>query len=381
MLACILALLTFATGCAAGGASAYAAPASPRDASQALAQLLTPPLPGITEASGGLYLNGRLHYFAGINAYNATSDWHVNNGCGPMLDDLGVLFDSVPEHSLIRTWAFEALGHNKFNNTVDFTPIDRVVDAARSHHDFLILTLSEQAGVCDDGHWHDKSWYSGGYLKSYNDSGLGFTLKLNYLQWVKRVVSRYRNDRTVAIYEPVNEPEATGCDVGFSGHGCYGHTYCQPGAASALRGFFDRIGSVIKSIDPRALVSTGVVGSDQCGVAGSGFDKITASKFVDIATFHDYTSAAPALPDVLKSRAAETAALGKALLVEESGLYASASGTGCMTNAQRAHAFAAKSDAARAVGADGYLPWQWWPSQDPGCSLQIAPGDPTLSSF
>ena len=336
------------------------------------------PIPGVAEAHGSLYLNGIRHYFTGVNAYNATSYWVVNNGCGPMVEDLNTLFGSVPPNSLIRTWAFQALGHNKFNNTVDFTPIDRVVAAAKAHHDYLILTLSEQAGVCDDGHWHDKAWYAGGYLKTFDDNHLGFSLKMNYLQWVKRVAARYKGNRTVAVFEPVNEPEATACDSGYYGHDCYGHTHCQSGATAALVNFFDRIGGVIKRNDPGVLVSTGVVGGTQCGVDGTGFDQITADKNVDIATFHDYGSSTPTLPAMLASRLAETNRLGKALLVEESGMYASAAGIGCPTLAQRAADFAAKSQAAKHAGADGYLPWQWWPTPSAGCSLEIAPGDPTL---
>jgi hypothetical protein len=259
--------------------------------------------------------------------------------------------------------------------------MDRVAAAAAAAGDHLILTLSDQAGRCDDGHWHGQAWYDGGYQRAYDDNGRGLAQSMSYLDWVKAVVSRYAADDAVAVFEPVNEPEASDCQAGFSGSGCYGHTTCPAGAAGSLRSFFDKVGSTIKGIDPGALVSAGVAGQSECGVAGAGFDTILASADVDIATYHDYSSPSTTMPAALSSRIATAQQLGKPLLVEESGMSASAAGAGCPTLDQRANDFKAKSSAAKRAGADGYLPWNWWASAGAGCSMTIAPGDPALSAL
>lgn len=341
--------------------------ASAAGSDRGLAALLAVPLPGVAEIGGRLLLNGKPHFFTGINAYNATTYWPVNHGCGSMIDDLDTLFGALPRHSLVRTWAFPALGYNKFTHRTDFTAIDRAVTAAKAHHDFLILTLSDQAGTCDDQRFHGAAWYADGFRTSF-------------LHWVKTVVRRYRTNRTVAVYEPVNEPEASNCLPGLNGGHCFGHSTCPARATHVLREFFDTVGGVIKRLDPRALVSTGTLGGTQCGVAGDGFRRINASPAVDVTTLHDYGYPTIAATGGLLERSAQATALGKLFLVEESGIDASLSGTGCMTLAARAKAFAAKTRAARRVGADGYLPWMFGLAPSASCSPGVAPGDPLLLS-
>ena len=336
---------------------------------------------GVTATGGKLYLNGKPKVLHGVNAYNATTYWNVNFGCGSQISNLDTLFNSIPSGSLVRTWAFQALGFNKFTHKTDFTAIDRAVAAAKAHGDYLIFALSDQSGNCDDGHWHDQAWYNGGYTQTYNDNGRGYSLSMNYLNWVKTVVARYASNPTVAVYEPVNEPEASNCNIGYTGSGCYGHNTCPSGATSSLRSFFDTVGAAIKSLDSRAIVSTGTLGGNQCGVAGTGFSTINASAYVDVATYHDYNAATTALPAALSTRASQTSALGKVFLVEESGISASTVGLGCTTLDTRSSQFIAKINAAKSVGADAYLPWNWAAGASTTCSLTIGPGDPLFNAF
>jgi len=337
---------------------------------------------GVSVSGGRLLLNGKPTVFNGINAYNATTYWNVNWGCGTQVSNLDTVFNSVPTGSLVRTWAFQALGfNNKTTHAIDFTAIDRAVNAAKAHGDYLILALSDQAGNCDDGHWHDQAWYAGGYTSTYNDDGRGLAQSMSYLDWVKAVVSRYAGNPTVAVYEPVNEPEASNCNAGYHGSGCFGHNTCPSGATTTLRSFFDKIGSVIKTSAPRALVSTGTLGSNQCGIAGTGFSTVNASPYVDVATYHDYGSPTIALPSSLATRAAEANSLGKAFLVEESGINGSTTGVGCATLDSRSAQFLAKMSAAQSAGSDGYLPWGWSAAASTSCGYGIAPGDPLLASL
>lgn len=366
---------TIATLTVAGAASADA---STKRAAKTTATTAT----GVTASGGRLLLNGKPTVMNGVNAFNATTYWNVNWGCGTQISNLDTLFNSIPSRSLVRTWAFQALGYNnKTTHAIDFTAIDRVVNAAKAHGDYLIFTLSDQAGNCDDGHWHDEAWYDGGYTSTYNDDGRGLSLSMSYLSWIKAVVNRYASNPTVAVYEPVNEPESSNCNAGYHGSGCYGHNTCPSGATSSLRSFFDKVGGVIKGLDPRALVSTGTLGSNQCGVAGTGFSTINASSNVDIATFHDYGSPTVALPSGVSSRASQANALGKVFLVEESGINGSTTGLGCPNLSDRASEFRAKLSAAQSVGSDGYLPWNWSAASSTTCGYGIAPGDPLMSSL
>ena len=346
-----------------------------------LSRLLSLQIPGVVEAGGKLYLDGRLHFFTGVNAYSATTDWTVNYGCGSMFPTLDTLFNALPPGSLVRTWAFQALGYNKFTHKIDFGGIDRLVNAARAHHDYLILALSDQAGTCDDGHFHNAAWYAGGYRQTYNDDGRGYATTMSYLRWVKTVAARYKNDRTVAVFEPVNEPEASKCTAGLTGGSCYGHNTCPSNATAVLRSFFNTIGKTIKTIDPRVLVSTGVIGGSQCGVTGSGYSTLSASRYVDITTMHDYGDPSTAASAALLARLRQARALGKAFLVDEVGIEATTSGVGCMTLPQRAAAFVAKAKAARKAGADGYVPWNFGLAPAGDCSLTIAAGDPALADL
>src|SRR5206468_1778497 len=139
----------------------------------------------------------------------------------------------------------------------DLSPLDRVVNAAAAHNQKLIMVFSGQSGTCDDGHWKDTAWYSGGYKQSYNDDGRGLA-SLPYLDYVKLVVSHFKDNPAIGMWEPVSEPEVTNCAAGYKADGCYGHTTCsETVAAQTLRSFFDSIGSQIKSIDPNHLIESG----------------------------------------------------------------------------------------------------------------------------
>jgi hypothetical protein len=108
---------------------------------------------------------------------------------------------------------------------------------------------------------------------------------------------------------------------------------------------------------------------------------VSASKYVDIATFHDYTPPKPAMPNSLLARIGQAAALGKAFLVDEAGIDATTTGAACATLAGRDAAFTAKAKAARRAGDDGYLPWTFAPTPSATCSYDIAPGDPMLAGL
>lgn len=321
-----------------------------------------------------LYVNGATHGFTGVNAYELATYWPVNAGCGSQVNNLTSFFSALPRGSVVRFWAFEALAVNKYTHRIDFAALDRVVNAAASRGILLILTLSDQAGTCEGQRWHDASWYTGGYRE------LTSPLEpLPYLDWVKMIVSRYRNSPAVGMWEPVNEPEASNCLAGYSGWGCAGHTVCPAGATAALRGFFDRVGGLIHRLDPGSLVSAGLSGGNQCGITGADYLQVARSPGLDVLTFHDYGEAKAAIPAELTLRVAQAAQVGKPLFVEEAGIRASAAGVGCATLAGRAVLAARKMTAALASGLAGWLIWDWVPVAQSGCSYDVGPGDPVLA--
>jgi hypothetical protein len=340
--------------------------------------LRTPaPKPGfVARSARTLTVDGQPTNFVGLNAYFLGTMWTINAGCGPQIDDLDTFFASLPPRTLVRTWAFQSQATHRTTRNLDFRPLDRVVSAAARHDVKLIMTLSDQSGICDDGHWHDAAWYSGGYERAYNDDGRGLA-PLPFLKWIRTIVPRYRTSPAVGMWELVNEPEPGNCSSGRTGSGCWGNTTCPPDAAVVMRQFFDRAGGEVKRLDPDHLLASGVMGGSQCGTAGGGFGLMHASQPVDVATFHDYGHDAEALPPELAVRLTEAVGLGKPLLVEEVGIRAG-SGATCTATAARAGALDAKVVAAADAGAAGHMFWSWSPTAA-ACDYNLAPGDPALA--
>jgi mannan endo-1,4-beta-mannosidase len=376
-----------AAGVALGTALATAPPASassPRNgSSQSLTGLLAPPLPGVASVGTKLLLNGTSHVFAGVNAFELGTWWDVNPGCGSQVDNLDAMFSSLPAHSLVRFWAFQSLAVNKYTHTWDFTALDRVFKAAAAHGDYLIATLSDQAGTCDGDYWHNDAWYKGGYQSLHESDGQGRNIT-SFSGWVNKVVPRYRDNAGLGMWELVNEPESSNCNAGYIGSACFGHNPCPSDAASALRAFFDTMGGRIHSLDSRHLVANGLIGKGQCGSAGSSYKYVSASKGVDVLTYHDYgDDVQPPLPADLTAAAAAGKSLGKPLITEEAGMSAAPSGSsGCTwTLAQRASRVVANITAQVSAGVAGYLAWDWTPAANTGCSLDIGPSDPLLTAL
>ena len=339
--------------------------------------------PNVISRSGStLMLHGHSYRFTGVNAYELGTLWSVNAGCGGQLSDaqLDSFFAGLRPDSVVRFWAFQALGVNKTTHRIDYRGLDRVFRAAERHGQRLIPVLGNQSGSCDDGHWKDVAWYGGAYNQHFNDNGRNLN-PVSYAAWVTGTVNRYKTSTALGMWEPINEAEATNCTTGFKGTDCYSHHVpCTAGAASALRSFFDRVGALIKSADPKHLVASGVGGGGQCGVAATGYSLIHASKYVDVATFHDYDRDTTAVPTAMQTRLTQTAALGKPLISEEVGIKAaSGASSSCVSPAARATLIAHKLNGQLQAGSRGLLAWFYLPAMAPGCRHDIAAGDPSLT--
>jgi chitodextrinase len=339
--------------------------------------------PYISTNGTNLIANGELYQFTGVNAYSLGTYPGSNAGCGGKEENLDAFFSKLRPNSIVRMWAFQgSITTNPTTKQTDWTGLDRVVAAAEKDGVKLDLVLGEQSGTCDDGHWKDKAWYAGDYTKAMNDYGNGLT-PLSYLDYVKLIVSRYKDSTAIALWEPMNEPESSDCK-GEKGSACYGHQVCTDEAESrqALRSFYDTVGVTIKSIDSNHLVSSGVIGGGQCGAQFEDYQYLHESPGIDVATYHDYENDDNPMPgdqyNGLQKRLNQMKLINKPLIVEEVGTKAMDNSINCMNLATRRDKLKAKMDAQFAVGIAGFMPWNVTDGVSTICNYDIGDNDPTI---
>jgi hypothetical protein len=336
----------------------------------------------ITGKGQKLFLDGKEYTFTGVNAFNLATLPGSNAGCGGYVEDIDAYLSRLRPNSVVRLWASQGgMATNVTTKQLDWAGLDRVVAAAERNHVKLILVLGEQAGNCDDGHWRDRAWYMGGYRLAYNDLGNGLT-PLPYLEYVKKVVERYKDSPAIAMWEPINEPEASDCRKG-KGTQCYAALSCnEREATKALRHFFDEVGGLIKRIDPNHLVSSGVGGNGQCGAIYEDFKYIHESDGIDVVSYHDYDRNDQPMPgdpwNGLQKRIDQARKVDKPLFIGEVGMLAAENAQGCMSLSERHDKLKAKMDAQFAAGIVGYVPWALTSSPSRYCNFDIGSGDPTL---
>jgi mannan endo-1,4-beta-mannosidase len=347
-------------------------------------------LVGDIKASGGqLVLNGVPQRVVGVNAYELATDWGTNAGCGPMLSNaqLNAFFASLPANSLVRFWAFQgSMAINIKTHQIDWAPLDRVFAAAAAHGQRLIVSLTDQGGTCDNGHWQDPSWYEGGFTNVFNSpsttDGRGLT-PLSYWDYLQAIVTQFRSSPALGMWEPISEPEASTCPSKFEPVDCSGHQTCpnEEVAAQALRHFFDVVGAEIHTLDPSHLVEDGMIGSGQCGTAGTDYQYVSASPGIDVLSYHDYYVGSALLGgdpwNGLGARFRQAAELDKPILGGEMGIEGGR-GARCVSLRRRSREFSARMKAQIAAGSSGVLLWDWMPNRTARCSFDIAPGDPAL---
>ncbi|MCU1592279.1 MAG: beta-mannosidase [Frankiales bacterium] len=339
----------------------------------------------ISHSGSSLMLHGHAYRFTGVNAYELGTYWNVNAGCGGQLTtaQLDAFFGGLRPSSVVRFWAFQAQGVNRTTHKVDFTGLDRVFRAAERHGQRLLPVLGNQDGTCDDGHWKNRAWYAGGYAQKYNDDHRGLNV-VPFTSWVTAVVNRYKTSSALGMWEPVNEPESADCAAGFLGPKCYGHQVCPATAPAALRSFFDVVGAQIKRLDPKHLIVSGLIGGGQCGAQSTQYSTVHASRYVDVATVHDYGQDHVPVPgdqwNGMAVRISQARALGKPLITEEIGIEAGpATGTGCVSGAGRTALLTSKLRGQLAAGARGFLLWNYGPTANAGCTYDVLPTDPMMT--
>ncbi len=330
-----------------------------------------------------LYLFDQPYTFTGVNAYYAASFYGHNSGCGGMIENPDKFFSSLRPNSIVRMWAYQGtMAINPKTRKLDWAGLDRVIKSAQNNNQRLILVLGDQSGTCDDSLWKDQNWYAGGFMNIYNPKGFH---PYSYIDYVKEVANRYKNSTAIAMWELINEPEASTCDPGHSGTACYKFQSCPDAkaAANSLRYFFDTVGGEIKKIDKNHLISSGVIGNGQCGAIYHDYKYIHESPSIDVASYHDYDSPDIAMPgdqwNGLQFRLAQMKSINKPLFVGEAGMLAQDNLPNCITLWERHNKMKAKLDAQFAAGIAGFLIWSWSGSNGGTCNYDAYPSDPLLS--
>ena len=314
-------------------------------------------------------LGGAPFRFTGLNIYNANST-DAGTGTGTCWYDMAsgsTLSDSLDAigsgKEAMRAWFFQSLATR--NGARDWTAFDHTLAVARSHGVKVVVTLGNQWGDCETSGYRADQWYAGGYL-TRRDPGM----PLPYAAWVAQVVARYRNDPTILAWQLMNEAEVKPSLASPS---------CSANAARALKAFATVMSLAVKAIDRNHLVSLGTMGGGQCGAQGDEYQSLYSVPTLDLCEYHDYQATSPMPGDQfngLQRRLTQCGALGKPLMVDETGIKPNEVGGSLQA---RALTFNAKFSAQFAAGVVGELAWAWDKDTSTLDNFDIGPGDPTLA--
>jgi hypothetical protein len=317
----------------------------------------TPPPSGFLGHSGTQFtLDGRPFTFTGFNIYQANSRGNCSYtmGTGGALD---TALNSIGSGSeVFRAWFFQSLATT--NGQRDWSAFDHTLAVAKAHGVKVIVTLGNQWGSCESGGYKTDAWYTGGYKTT-----VGSLETVTYRQWVADVVSHYKNDPTIAMWQLMNEAEIKTSKSAST---------CAPTAD--LYNFAADVSGLIKSIDSNHLVNLGTMGAGQCGSQGSDYAHLGSIPTIDVLEYHDYGHDSTALPTNLANDVAASKALGKPIFVGEAGIQVNSGGS----TPTRASEFDAKCTAQLGAGVGGFLVWSWNNSPSSPLSWEVGPGDPTL---
>lgn len=323
----------------------------------------------VTRNGTQLLLDGQSFRFAGLNIYNANSDgwcWYQMTS-GSALDD--ALTAIGPRKAAFRAWFFQPLATT--GGVRDWAAFDHTLSVAEAHGRRVIVTLTDQWGECgilQDGgtnYYKTKDWYVSGYKSA--DPGM----LSSYRDWVAEVVTRYKDNPTVLMWQLINEAEVKGSQ----------NDACLPGTEGrdVLIAWASDVSGLIKSLDTNHLVSLGTIGGGQCATQYTEYQDVHAISTIDVCEYHDYSPNNPMPGDPwngLQFRIDQCNALNKPIFVGETGIIPAQVGG---TYDDRAAAFQAKLDAQCEAGIDGILAWAWSNLGSTLDNFDIGPGDPALA--
>ena len=265
-----------------------------------------------------LMLNGKPYRCVSFNSFQLC-------GCGHDYElftdeQTEALFASLPDNTIVRTWATPAFHHRT----------DYLVRLAEKYDIKLILSLGDGRSGCGDfdgapdgdGSGKTQEWYESGFRDKY-------------LPHVIEMTTRYKDSPAIAMWEIINEPGEADW--------------------ATIRDFLHEVAAVIKQHDPKHLVESGTF----AGWAYEGYDNYRAmhdSPYIDVGNLHEYdydyqesnTIESPHFEPCLKAMYD----LDKPLIIGETGIE---SGDGCRTSRERR--VEAMRDVYIGMGASVVLVW------------------------
>jgi mannan endo-1,4-beta-mannosidase len=315
----------------------------------------------VTRVGQQLLLNGSPFRMLGFNIWRANiasqqpnTGYFVNNGT-TLADSLDAINANGGGKNTIRAWFFQQYvtpGGVAYN----WAAFDKTLLVAASKGFKVIATLTDQWAY-EGPPYKDTAWYSGGYqtqVYSGTLNSVAYAEAVPYRQFVQDVVTRYKDNPTIAAWELVNEAEVQDSSAATS---------CPVNAVGILSAFVQDVGTLIKSIDANHLVSLGMAGNGNCGTIEGDYQTIVALPQIDLCSFHDYYGAASSTAfnqyNGLNVRISQAAAVNKPIYIGEVGLHLNTSPVnGSLTT--RATYLGQKMSAQLGMqGVVGYIPWQW----------------------
>ncbi|KAH7245153.1 glycoside hydrolase superfamily [Fusarium tricinctum] len=342
----------------------------------AYAPALAVPAGFVTTHGDKFSLDGKDFFFAGSNAYYLPFNvWGTDH-----YKDVKVGLEAAKDAGLkvIRTWAFhdqnktyvagglpqygtgaENTAMQVFNPDgtvkIDLSKLDVVIEAAEATNMKLILALTNN--------WAD---YGGMDVYTVNLGGRYHddfyrlpAIKKAFKNYIKTVVTRYKDSSAVLAWEIANEPR---CGADGTRNLPRGPD-CSP---ALITSWVNEMSTYIKSVDADHLVTTGSEGgfnrkSDDWtynGADGTDFEAELKLPNIDFNTFHSYpqywSKTSDWVVQWIKDHAAAGKAAGKPVLHEEYGWTEKATRVSTLSKWQKASLDLEVSDMYWQFGFSGY---------------------------
>lgn len=251
---------------------------------------------------------------------------------------LSSAFDQLAEMniSVLRFWAFQSFAGA---SGTDFANFERIVMHARRAGVRLIPVLENMHRDCSRG-TRDDSWFEAGYRVPQDNP-------LSYLEYVRRIVSHFRNEPTILAWQLMHE--ARGSDF------------------TALDTFVREVTREVRAVDQNHLLSIGADNGDseatRIGGELSNYRRLHDKQEIDLIDVHDFDVPDEAFPETLMRTKEVADSLLKPIFVGASAVRLT--GENSAAYALRASRVEAKIQAAFAKAFVGFLIYDYQPGWGP----------------
>jgi endo-1,4-beta-mannosidase len=309
---------------------------------------------GFVVARGAhLFLDGERYRFVGVNMYSlpalpgAQKGYHCGNGFTD--DEVRAALREVAAMGgrVVRIPAYQSATRG----ATDFDRLDFIVDTAEALGIKVAFVLENQWEHCTQGGYKYAGWYRGKYRKPYG------SYKLSYVEYVKRVLTRYKDRPGILMWQLMNEAETV--------------TTSDVSDPEAVLDFTRTMAGVARRADPNHLISLGTEGVLKPSSGGPIYALLHAIPDIDVVEAHDYADPWIGLPTDIHMARVTATELAKPFFIGEVGVSSPP-----YTRAQRAHIIGHKLQAAWEEDIDGVLLWSY--RSIDGTKKHFGPKDPLV---